>query len=111
MTGWNLPPGCSVKDIDDQCREEPCACCGQDPYECICPECPYCGKAGDPACYNVGHDDTKTDKIVRLKYTRQQLIGQQRMKILDLEDQLGDARYVLEMLEAWSDEEDEDENR
>jgi hypothetical protein len=31
--------------------EYPCEVCGHWAHDCICPECPTCGAAGDPACY------------------------------------------------------------
>jgi hypothetical protein len=50
MTGWNLPPGCNVRDLPGAV-DQPCAVCAQDPADCICPECPVCGATGDPGCY------------------------------------------------------------
>ena len=50
MTGWNLPPGCSVSDLPGY-EEHPCGVCGQWVDDCICPECPTCHSQGDPACY------------------------------------------------------------
>lgn len=29
-----------------------CEMCGCESGSCICPECPVCGAAGDPACYH-----------------------------------------------------------
>lgn len=54
MTGLNLPPGCSVRDIDHAYGQEtPCNVCGGWPeVDCICPECPVCQAFGDPACYD-----------------------------------------------------------
>lgn len=28
-----------------------CECCGNECSDCICPECPKCGEAGNPECY------------------------------------------------------------
>ena len=47
--GWSYPPGCSGTPFDE---EEWCACCGQGEFSCICPECPVCYEAGNPACYD-----------------------------------------------------------
>lgn len=61
MTGWNLPPGCSVADIDRAAGiGVPCEVCGGDPDgdTCVCQECPVCQACGDPACYDVGHKVT-----------------------------------------------------
>jgi hypothetical protein len=52
MTGWNLPPGCSTRHIEDAFGSEaPCDVCGLWCEECICPECPVCQTYGDPKCY------------------------------------------------------------
>jgi hypothetical protein len=60
MTGWNLPPGCSVRDIDNAFGgEAPCEVCGLWCDDCICPECPDCGEQGNPHCYE-GHGLVRT---------------------------------------------------
>lgn len=52
MSGYNLPPGCTTRMIEDAFGEEyPCEVCGKFPDDCICPECPTCGSCGDPNCY------------------------------------------------------------
>jgi hypothetical protein len=49
----NLPPGCTVRDIERAFGEEgPCGVCGQSVDDCICPECPVCDAQGDPFCYD-----------------------------------------------------------
>lgn len=56
---FNLPPGCSTRDLPGEQPAGPCAVCGgiQDPESpddqpvCICLECPECGDAGNPECY------------------------------------------------------------
>ena len=45
--GWTMPAGCSGPPDE----EGPCEVCGQSVDHCICPECPKCGAAGDPRCY------------------------------------------------------------
>jgi hypothetical protein len=60
MSGFNLPPGCSVRDIPGNDYDPPCDVCGQD---CICPECPICGTAGDPGCYEQ-HGMTRTQEQI-----------------------------------------------
>jgi hypothetical protein len=48
--GWDLPPGCSMSDIDPPSC--PCPVCGRDSDGgCICPECPKCGDYGNVRCY------------------------------------------------------------
>jgi hypothetical protein len=52
MTGWNLPPGCTVRMVEEAYGcEQPCEVCGLWPEMCICPECPVCAFVGDPHCY------------------------------------------------------------
>lgn len=46
--GWSYPPGCSGPPDDG---DDICIVCGKTVDDCICPECPECGTAGDPACY------------------------------------------------------------
>lgn len=46
--GWDYPPGCSGTPYDEP---DYCQICAQDVDNCICPECPVCGQAGDPDCY------------------------------------------------------------
>lgn len=51
--GWDLPPGCTQRHIDMAYGYDgPCELCGRDPaLDCQCVECPTCGNAGDPVCY------------------------------------------------------------
>lgn len=50
LFGWDLPPGCTMNDIDPPIP--PCEVCGLDPDDgCVCPECPVCDVIGDPKCY------------------------------------------------------------
>lgn len=48
LFGWDYPPGCSSVPGD---FDTPCAVCGCDEWECICPECTVCGEIGRPECY------------------------------------------------------------
>lgn len=50
MPGFNLPPGVSLRDIEDHFLCEVC-----DTDNCECPECPKCKVAGDPCCYESKH--------------------------------------------------------
>lgn len=47
--GWSLPPGVSMRDIDQS--ESPCMVCARDVDHCICAECPQCATIGDLRCY------------------------------------------------------------
>lgn len=58
--GWSYPPGCNSVPGDD---EYPCEVCGLWPNNCICPECPECGNAGDPQCY-VKHGMERTQQQI-----------------------------------------------
>jgi hypothetical protein len=91
--GWDLPPGCTLKHIEDAFGDEgPCLCCGHDPADCICPECPVCHEQGNPKCYeNTGHGN--------MEYNRDQRIGQCKMRIADLKSQLQDEEMALAYLE------------
>lgn len=85
--GWDLPPGCTQKMIDDQCAEGPCAVCALPVEDCVCPECPVCHQNGDPACY----------KNHGLKLNKQQVIHRQEARIYQAELRVGEEKMVLDM--------------
>lgn len=63
--GWSYPAGCSGPPDD----ENPyCEVCGGnvDNDKCICRECPTCGEAGNPKCYEE-HGLVKTAKQLESK--------------------------------------------
>lgn len=46
--------------------DPPCEICGNDPFDCTCPECPKCGTVGDPKCYvNHGLEQPKELKGIK----------------------------------------------
>lgn len=49
--GWDLPPGCSHRDIETAFEDRPCEVCCKSTDNCVCPECPKCKTQGDPNCY------------------------------------------------------------
>lgn len=104
--GWDLPPGCTLQHIEDAMGGEgPCECCGHDTTDCICPECPKCGEQGNPKCYESsiqgksynrgGHD---------LEYNREQRIGQSKMRIAALKEQIQDEELFLAYMEEHPEE-------
>jgi hypothetical protein len=98
MTGWNLPPGCTTRMIDEAAGVyDICDCCGKGVEDCICPECPTCSEYGNPKCY----------KEHGLKFNREQLIGQTLRRIADLQEQVHDAQMYLCELENTGGEEPE----
>jgi len=94
--GWSLSPGVTQRMIDDAYGgdEGPCQCCGNDPADCICPECPTCGEQGNQACYALGPHP----KDHGLQFNSEQLIGQTRMRIAGLREQIADAEYYIQWL-------------
>lgn len=62
MPAFNLPPGCRICDLPGY-YDYPCAVCGKDLDDCICPECPVCGQVGDPGCYD-NHGLVRTQEQV-----------------------------------------------
>jgi hypothetical protein len=74
----------------------PCECCGRDPAECICPECPYCYTTGDKQCYE--------DASHGLKYNREQRIGQAKMRIAMLREQIQDEEMFVAYMESHPEE-------
>jgi len=95
--GWSLSPGVTQRMIDDAYGgdEGPCPCCGHDVTDCICPECPNCGEQGNPRCYSPQrvHEGKPP-----MEYNHEQLIGQTRMRIAGLREQIADAEYYIQWL-------------
>lgn len=86
--GWSLPPGVTNRMIEDAAGHEgPCEACGRPVDDCICPECPQCGATGDVICY----------ELHGLHLTTEQLNGQDRLKIAELEQRIADIRYAMEL--------------
>lgn len=51
--GWDLPPGCTTRHIEEAMGEsDVCEICGKPVDDCICPGCKFCGEQGRPECYN-----------------------------------------------------------
>lgn len=124
--GWSLPPGVSQRQIDEAAGvdDEPCECCGLDVEDCICDTCPRCGGTGDPDCYTgkctthepcpkcfegeCTHAPGMNCPPRRLNYTRDQRMGQARVRITGLKQQIDDEMQYLAWLEdkpaEWRDE-------
>lgn len=87
--GWDLPPGCSVRDLPGNQPVGPCECCGRDPEGdpndggCVCPECPKCGSVGDTVCYPA-HG---------LRYSVRQVIGRDNANELQRLAVIAEARF------------------
>ena len=69
--GWSLPPGCGTLPGEEP--DPPCTVCNglvdcDDERRCICPECPECGRIGDPDCYTEA-DRAAVDRAPRLRPT------------------------------------------
>jgi hypothetical protein len=93
--GWDLPPGVTSRMIDEAYGEEqPCQCCGSDPADCICPECPVCGAQGNSLCY------TEHGQI----FNKVQRMGQSRMNIGQLKARIIDEEMYLAWLEYQPDD-------
>jgi hypothetical protein len=106
--GRDLPPGCTLKHIEDAYGGEgPCECCGNDPADCICPECPICGEQGHPDCYiPVGETPMgmHPSRAHGMEYNREQRIGQCKMRIAALKEQIQGEEMALEYLQQQGDE-------
>lgn len=64
--GWSYPPGVTGREPEITGDWGPCEVCCQDIDDCVCPECPICGRQGDPACY-VDHGLRRTEDQKFLK--------------------------------------------
>jgi hypothetical protein len=89
--------------------EGPCECCGRDPAECICPECPICGEQGNPECYRKKVSITDEGRVLEgkghgLEYNREQRIGQSKMRIAALKEQIQDEEMFLAYMEEHPEE-------
>lgn len=71
-----------------------CEVCGQDLDNCVCPECPVCGSAGDPGCY-CGHGLIRTEEQ---KFLREVC---DRQIIAEIESE---RRYCEEAERLWQEE-------
>jgi hypothetical protein len=98
MTGFNLPPGCTTRHIDEAAGVyDICEACGKYCEECICPECPVCSSYGDKRCYKDATGDLPHVPV--LEFTNQQLIGQAKLRIGMLKEQIQDEEMYIAYLE------------
>lgn len=97
--GWDLPPGCTQRHIDEACGTEgPCDVCGLSASDCVCPECPVCNVQGDPSCYpslGIGQHGLRLGKA--------QAINRQKRKIAELQERIHEEGQYL----AWLQEQPE----
>lgn len=71
-----------------------CDTCGHHADNCICPECPKCGEAGNTYCYEHGH----------LKASAEQVLGVQRMRVERAKENWEAERMYLQWLESHPDD-------
>ena len=69
--GWDLPPGCSTRDLPGN-QSYPCDVCGRLDDDCICPECFVCGSVFTISCYRAGHLVLSQEQIKSRQATREQ---------------------------------------
>jgi hypothetical protein len=94
--GWDLPPGCTQRHIDEAAGAyDICECCNRHIGDCICDQCQTCGEYGCPRCYS---DDAEISH--GMKYSKEQLRNQTLAKIQDLKQQIADNEAYLAQLEA-----------
>jgi len=85
--GWDLPPGCTHRQIEEQYGgDRPCPCCGILDFDCECSKCPVCEVVGDPKCYTE-HG---------MKYSKQQLIGQAKLRIQEHQAAIEDEKIYID---------------
>src|SRR5215467_4267268 len=107
MTGFNLPPGCTQRQIDEAAGAfDVCDCCGHQVDDCCCDECPVCGEVGNPACYDEGHESDGVRLRGKMEYTPDQEIGRAKVRIARLKEQIMDEEmFIAEMKDRkWAEE-------
>ena len=72
----------SGQPISPEIEEDPCEMCSQPVDGCICPECPVCGAAGDPVCYQE-HDLVESEEQIRSRQMVEAWESQQLDRELD----------------------------
>ena len=93
--GWDLPPGCTHRMIDEAAGvEQPCAVCCKLVDDCICPACDACGEQGNPACYTTGHENYRG----HLALTREQVIARTEARMTRISDMLAEEAQALDYL-------------
>lgn len=103
MTGFNLPPGCTYKMLDDAMGVDAvCGICFEECESCICPECSKCSSHGDPNCYvdaeeHLPHFKRKSEHH-GLRFSTEQLIKHTQQQIRDLKDQIADHESYIQWL-------------
>ena len=124
--GWSLPPGVTNQQIEEAAGVdgEPCECCGRDVDECICEVCPRCHESGNPDCYDgtcvthepcpkcfegeCTHSPGMSCPPPKLRYTRDQRMGQTKLRIAELDQKIADEDLYMAHLESlpedWRDE-------
>lgn len=106
MTGWNLPPGCTVADIDRQAGVgATCDVCRKPAEWCICPECIVCEENGNARCYRdlkiIGEGaDCRLDGDSGhgMRLNKAQLISIADAEIADAKERLTEAQMYRESL-------------
>jgi len=105
--GWDLPLGVTQRHIDEAFGgdDHPCECCGHDPADCICPECPTCHEQGNPVCYDKDKGGIRHSSVEPMKYNREQLIGQAKMRIAAWHLHIEEEQQYIQYLEQGGESE------
>jgi hypothetical protein len=97
MTGFNLPPGCSTRDIDEAAGvERPCAVCAKSVDNCVCQECSMCKEVGNPHCYKPASAADR--KAHGLRLSREQVIGRSEARMARLHEMMTDEGQALDYI-------------
>lgn len=95
MTGWNLPPGCTYRDIDELAGVyDMCDVCGQYVDNCVCPNC-ACGEYGRLKCYEAIGDGGHG-----MRMNKAQALKRQETNIRKAREQVADEEQVLIWMES-----------
>ena len=98
--GWDYPPGAANDPRAPWNQEDgPCAVCGNDVDDCICPECPECGSHGDPDCYEK-HGLTRSDAQIKSLAEREEQWAEDSAAQAAADEQM-----EREQQEYWAEEE------
>ena len=101
----NLPPSITNAMIDAHFASSSCTVCGTNADDCECPECPFCGEAGDISCYildwldnPVIHTKEAPYNGHKMRLSPDQMIGQAKLHLYNLKSRVDEQKMYIDWL-------------